>query len=441
MRPLNFVKFATATTGTGDIAVGSADAGFITPAQAGIADGQRMPYVIDDGNDWAFGVGAYSTTGPTLARDANEVRVVSGTKSTAKLSLSGSAKVYFDVGESMVATRPQVLSQASASSVTPNVDNYSTWRFTALAGSLTINAPTGTPYDGQRIKFQFIDDGTERALIWASAYGSNFGARPGSTGDASVYSVEAEFEWNAARSKWICVRGEDELFQPDMPQYVGGKTYTFTGTSSPSISLTDLTGGLASAPAAGDVVIVAYGVGSDSGDISLGVVTSGYAEEQELFSNGTYDTQLSVSWKKMTGTPDTSVQVSGAANINSGNSIAIHVWRFASDTLMDVAEVTATGTGTGRPDPGAITPATENAIILVIGAAGCALANVATFTASELSNFVTAASGGNEACAIGMGSCAWTGGAFNPAAWTGNTTNAGASWAAVTMALRPASAN
>lgn len=220
--------------------------------------------------------------------------------------------------------------------------------------------------------------------------------------------------------------------------FVGGKVAIFAGTTSTTnIVLTDLTGGSGSAPAAGDIVIVAYAVGAQA-DRSIGVTTADYTEEQELYANGTtYDSNLSVSWKKMGGTPDTSVDLSGTGSSFNAGAVAIHVWRGQDATTpFDVAETTATGTGTGRPNPAAITPTTAGAVIIVAGAA--AATTGAAFTASELSNFFTDTSPDGEDAMVGLGSYAWTSGAFDPAAWTGGTTNAADSWTAVTLALRPA---
>lgn len=220
--------------------------------------------------------------------------------------------------------------------------------------------------------------------------------------------------------------------------FVGGKVAIFAGTTSEtSISLTDLTGGSGSAPAADDIVIIAYAVGAQA-DRSIGVTTAGYTEEQELYANGsTYDANLSVSWKKMAGTPDTSVNLSGTGSSFNAGAAAIHVWRGQDpSTPFDVAETIATGTGTGRPNPAAITPTTAGAVVIVAGAASAGAG--AAFTASELSNFFTDTSPDGEDAMVGLGSYAWTSGAFDPAAWTGGTTNAADSWAAVTLVLRPA---
>lgn len=56
--------------GTGTIALGAAASGQLTLAQAGVVDGQTLPYGIKDGAAWEVGTGTYSAAGPTLTRGA-----------------------------------------------------------------------------------------------------------------------------------------------------------------------------------------------------------------------------------------------------------------------------------------------------------------------------------------------------------------------------------
>ena len=65
---------------------------------------------------------------------------------------------------------PAFDSVASASSITPNIDNVSMSCVTALAATLTINAPTGTPKNGQVLTLRIKDDGTSRTLSWDAVF-------------------------------------------------------------------------------------------------------------------------------------------------------------------------------------------------------------------------------------------------------------------------------
>jgi phage host-nuclease inhibitor protein Gam len=73
-------------------------------------------------------------------------------------------------GNPTITARSSVSSTTSSSSVTPDVSQFDMYAFTALAATLTINAPTGSPQDGQRLSFRILDNGTSRTLQWNGTY-------------------------------------------------------------------------------------------------------------------------------------------------------------------------------------------------------------------------------------------------------------------------------
>jgi trimeric autotransporter adhesin len=86
---VNRAKMSTSTTGTGTITLGSAETGYQSFADAGVADGDVIRYVIEDGDAWEIGSGTYTATGTTLSRTVDE-----SSNSDAALNLTGSAVVF-----------------------------------------------------------------------------------------------------------------------------------------------------------------------------------------------------------------------------------------------------------------------------------------------------------------------------------------------------------
>jgi hypothetical protein len=104
-------------------------------------------------------VGAGPTTGVTMI--AGE---------TALITWNGSDFVKIASTPFGGRINPRVSSTASAASVTPDISLYDQYAFTALAAGLTINAPTGTPLDGNKLLFRILDNGTTRTLTWNATY-------------------------------------------------------------------------------------------------------------------------------------------------------------------------------------------------------------------------------------------------------------------------------
>jgi len=143
--------------------------------------------VVAHANATAVGVGA--TTGA-----ANEIAVGRSTETT---KVYGALNV---VGK----TTPRMSSAASASTLTPNADNFDNYAFTALAAALTLNADAGTPLDGQPIMIRLLDNGTARALTWTTGSSKAFRAigitLPTTTTLSKTLYIGGRY--NAAAARW-----------------------------------------------------------------------------------------------------------------------------------------------------------------------------------------------------------------------------------------------
>lgn len=100
-----------------------------------------------------------------------------------------------------------VSSTTSASSVTPNVNNYDMYAYTALAVNLTVNLPTGAA-DGKKLMFRIKDNGTSRTLTWNSVFRGIGVTIPTSTVAGKVVYVGAIY--NSAETKWDIIAVSQE---------------------------------------------------------------------------------------------------------------------------------------------------------------------------------------------------------------------------------------
>lgn len=97
----------------------------------------------------------------------------------------------------------RTVSVAYAAAVTPNSDTTDLLIIAALTGAITVNAPTGTPVDGQTLRIRMSQDGTGgRVVTWnaAFAFGTDVTAAMEPTALNSKW--ERIFEWSVADTKW-----------------------------------------------------------------------------------------------------------------------------------------------------------------------------------------------------------------------------------------------
>jgi hypothetical protein len=224
---------------------------------------------------------------------------------------------------------------------------------------------------------------------------------------------------------------------PDTITYVGGRTQSQNSTAAWTVALTSLTGGVAATPITGDLVVVCR-AWSTAVDRTLITSSTGWTQVAELYADDSNDVNFAVWYKIMGATPDTSITFNAHVSTTESSSVVVQAFRGVDATTpLDVTSTTSTGIDSAAPDPAAITPVTTGAIILVAGGSAHASGN-SGFTASYLTNFRSAGFNSTYDSTAGMGYTTWTGGTYNPAVWTfGGGATTVASWAAITMALRP----
>lgn len=148
------------------------------------------------------------------AATPNNLTIGSGLSGT---SFNGSAAVTIAI-DSTVATlsgtqtltnktvQSRVVTYTSATSITIDGDttDVAIMNNTETAGTFTINAPTGTPYDGQKILFRLKSTNVQ-TFSWNSAFvGSTDAALPvASTGSGSIDYMG--FVYEAVSAKWQLV--------------------------------------------------------------------------------------------------------------------------------------------------------------------------------------------------------------------------------------------
>jgi hypothetical protein len=161
VKKINFVGATVTATNSGDdVTVNvSAGTGTVTSVAA------TVPSFLSV-------AGSPITTSGTLAITLSGTALPIANGGTGATTLAGASIATYTGTETLTNKRidPRVTSAASASSLTPDISASDIYAYTALAAGLTINAPTGTPVDGDKLIFRLLDNGTSRALTWNATY-------------------------------------------------------------------------------------------------------------------------------------------------------------------------------------------------------------------------------------------------------------------------------
>lgn len=220
--------------------------------------------------------------------------------------------------------------------------------------------------------------------------------------------------------------------------FVGSAEASAADGGNATIDLTTISG-----LAQNDLVIVAYGIGTNAGDVDMAMVTADYIEVADLFSDDTRDINLGVFRKFMGATPDASAVVTGSGSGNDSTAAVAMAFRGVDTTTpLDVTSTTATGQNSPHPDPPSIDHNGTAGIWTVLAAANCHAAGATatyTFPTGYTTNALEASADDTHDTTCGLAYNASPADPEDPGALThsgGDSTQL--AWAAVTMALRPA---
>jgi hypothetical protein len=146
--------------------------------------------------------GSPLTTSGTIALSYSGNALPTTNGGTGATSLAGGAIVTYTGTETLTNKRinPRTVVTTTATTLTPDIASYTMYSYTALASTLTINSPIGTPVDGSKLLFRFLDNGTSRTLTWNSTYYAVGVTIPtGTTANKTTYVGSI---YNAYASRW-----------------------------------------------------------------------------------------------------------------------------------------------------------------------------------------------------------------------------------------------
>jgi hypothetical protein len=95
---------------------------------------------------------------------------------------------------------PRASTATSTTSLTPDVSSYDQYNLTAQAATLAINAPIGTPVDGNKLIFRILDNGVAQTLNWNGTYTEIGVTLPVATTPNKMLYVGCIY--NAANTRW-----------------------------------------------------------------------------------------------------------------------------------------------------------------------------------------------------------------------------------------------
>lgn len=209
------------TPGTGSVTLNVAATGYRSFASAGVANGDTVSYLIEDGSSWEFGVGTYTSSTTVMSRDTVTASSAGG---TTKISATSSAVVYitarsadlvqFDSAGNVNLTNAlnEKKTAPSISSGTLTLDcsagNVFAVSLNANITTLTFsNVPaSGTAYG---LTLAFTADGTARTVTWGSAVKWPGGTAPTLTSTNAKVDIFVLTTWDGGTTWYGFTSGQN----------------------------------------------------------------------------------------------------------------------------------------------------------------------------------------------------------------------------------------
>jgi hypothetical protein len=99
---------------------------------------------------------------PTFVGEMDNVTIGAATPAAGTFTLISSTRI-----------NPRAVAAGSTSgTITPNGNTTDVFNAFGLTGAITVDTPSGTPVDGQRLMLRFEDNGTGRGITWTGTSGA-----------------------------------------------------------------------------------------------------------------------------------------------------------------------------------------------------------------------------------------------------------------------------